>query len=517
MRDLIRLVLTSALLAASWLDAADWLTFAGDAQRTGWARGEDTLNRDNVKGLKLDWRLRLENEVKELNGLTVPVIIQGAITPRGFKDLALVAGSADTLYAIDVDTGKLLWQKKFTNSGTPKSPPHWLCPNSLTATPVIDKRSRTVYLITSDGKLRSLNVVNGEDRQPPAQFVPEFSKNWSLNLVDGVLYTAVSQGCNGAKSAVYAMNLLDPQRPVASFFSTTTGGAGIWGRAGVAVTSTGVVYAETGDGPWDTAAGKYSDTFLALTPRDLKLADYYTPANRAWITRKDLDMGCISPVVFQHKQWELVAGGGKEGVLFLLDAKSPGGQDHRTPLYRSQLLTNEEVDFAGRGFWGGLSTWEDPKGVRWLLAPAAGPPASTAPKFPHSYGETPNGSVMAFRVEVKEGKPVLTAGWNSRDMSLPEPVVIANGLVFALANGENARQVDSGGRLLTSQERATTPTGNAILYALDAETGRELYSSGKTIPGWTHFSGLAISNGRVYVVTHDGWVYAFGLGLVGQQ
>jgi hypothetical protein len=273
----------------------------------------------------------------------------------------------------------------------------------------------------------------------------------------------------------------------------------------------GRVYAETGDGPYDTAAGKWADTFLGLSAKELKLSDYYTPANRAWITKKDLDMGCISPMVFRYKNWELVAGGGKEGVLYLLDAKSLGGADHRTPLYRSNLITNEDVDFAARGFWGAFSTWQDPAGVRWLYAPAWGPPASSAPKFPLTDGATPNGSVMAFKIEEQGGKPVPVAAWMSRDMSVPEPVVIANGVVFALSNGENVRQVDSDGRLLSTEFRASNPSGNAVLYALDAATGKVLYDSAKTIPGWTHFSGLAVAGGRVYVVTHDSTLHAFGL------
>jgi outer membrane protein assembly factor BamB len=52
-------------------------------------------------------------------------------------------------------------------------------------------------------------------------------------------------------------------------------------------------------------------------------------------------------------------------------------------------------------------------------------------------------------------------------------------------------------------------TSHAVLYAFDARTGKELYSSGDIIPNWTHFSGLAVSNGRVYVVTHDSTIYAF--------
>jgi len=503
--------LLPGLLLMSGVAAGDWLTFGGDPQRTGWVR-ESAFTKENAGRLKLEWKINIDNRPKELNSLTAPLVAGGVITPRGFMELVVVAGSSDVVFAVDADSGKLFWQRKLAAEGTPKSEPHWLCPNALNATPVIDRQTGTVYVIASDGKLHSLSLVNGEELAPAAQFVPPFSKNWSLNLADGVIYTTISQGCNGAKSAVYAMDVTKPERPVTSLLSTTTGGAGIWGRAGAAISPSGLVFAETGDGPYDAAAGKLPDTILAVSVKDLKLVDYYTPANRAWITRKDLDMGCISPVVFPFKQSELVAGSGKEGVIYLLDAKSPGGADHRTPLYRSGLITNEEANFWGRGFWGAFATREDDKGARWLYAPAWGPPGSGAPKFDYSYGETPNGSIMAFRVEEKDGKLTLAGVWMSSNLSVPEPPVVAGGVVFALSNGENVEQVDSQGKILTSAQRATRPAGNAVLYAFDADTGKDLYSSKDAISGWTHFSGLGVSGGRMYVVTHDSHLYAFGLG-----
>lgn len=498
------------LAMSAILPAGDWLTFGFDPQRTSWARTEEILNATNVKGMKLIWSLQLENSPRELVSLTAPIVVSKATTPRGFKELVIVAGSSDSLWVIDSDTGKLFWSKKFTYAGKPRREPSWLCPNSLNATPVADKRTRRVYMVTSDGFLRSLNFINGEDDIAPFSFVPEYSKNWSLNLVDGVVYTTISQGCNGVRSAVYGVDMNDPNRPVTKFEATSTGGAGIWGRAGVAFGANGRIFAETGDGPWD-AQTKWADTFLGLNARDLKLADYYTPENRAWITRKDLDMGCMSPVVFPFKGKELVAGAGKEGVIYLLDGSKLGGEDHRTPLYRSNLITNEEVNFYERGFWGSMATWEDSEGTRWLYAPAWGPPASTAPKFPLTYGDTPHGSIMAFKVVEKDGKPSLEAAWNSRDMPYADPPVIAGGVVFALASGGNEHQVDSGGRLLTTEFRIKNPTGNAILYAFDAKTGKELFNSGKTITGWTHFSGIAVAEGRVYVTTWDSKVYAFGI------
>jgi outer membrane protein assembly factor BamB len=46
---------------------------------------------------------------------------------------------------------------------------------------------------------------------------------------------------------------------------------------------------------------------------------------------------------------------------------------------------------------------------------------------------------------------------------------------------------------------------------LDAVTGKELFSSGDAIHGFTHFSAPVVSDGRVYVVTYDSTVYSFGL------
>ena len=51
---------------------------------------------------------------------------------------------------------------------------------------------------------------------------------------------------------------------------------------------------------------------------------------------------------------------------------------------------------------------------------------------------------------------------------------------------------------------------HAVLYALDAETGKEIYSSKEAIDSRNHYSGIALA-GRIYVSTYDARVYAFGL------
>ena len=117
---------------------------------------------------------------------------------------------------------------------------------------------------------------------------------------------------------------------------------------------------------------------------------------------------------------------------------------------------------------------------------------------------------MAFRVELKDGSPMLSPAWISRDLNVPEPPIIANGVVFALSSGEDVHQADAVGNGKNTKERLKGST-HAALYALHSESGKELFSSGDTIASFTHFGGIALSNGRIFVSTYDGFVYAFGL------
>jgi outer membrane protein assembly factor BamB len=496
--------------------AASWLTFGGDQQRSGWAKNETLLSPDTVKRMQLLWKLKLDNEPKELNSLTSPVVINPVYTNHGAETYVVVGGSSDNLYVVDADTGKVVWQKHFANDGPPPKEPKsnisYFCPNALNDTPLImnGQAGVTVYVISIDGKLHGLNIVNGEDRFPPTQFVPPYSKNWSLNYSSSFIYTTTSQGCGQTKSGVWGMDLSSPDKRVA-FFQSDTFGGGIWGRGGAALDAAGTIYAETGDGAFDPSNGKYGDTFLALSSRELKLLDYYTPPNASYLTRKDLDMGNTTPAVFPYKDRELIVGSGKEGALFLLDAKTLGGDTHRKPLFESPLYANPDADIAGKGFWGAFATWEDSKGVRWVYAPAWGDPSSNAQSFPATNGPALDGSIMAFNVQDKDGQPILTPAWISHNMSVAEAPVVANGVVFSISSGEFTRQVKDNGALYTSAERIARTTGNATLYAFDAETGKELFSSGKTMPSFTHLGAIAVSDGRVFATTHDSTLYAFGI------
>ena len=510
-------VTAAIALGCFTLWGADWLTDGYDPERTNWQRDETILNTANAKDIKLLWKLKLDNQPRQMHALFAPLIVGSVNTSSGPKQIAIVAGVSDNIYAIDADKGELLWKKHFENTWNPQQSDGRgggiLCPGGLTATPVIGPTETpgkyTLYAASWDGRLHQLNVANGEELAPPSKFMPPNGKPYALNLVKNVIYTHSAQGCGGNPNMAYSYDLAT--KKVGSWGPA---GGGMWGRQGPAISSSGVMYTGTGDGRWDPENGLFGNGIIGvkLDPetKALRLEDYYGPSNAEWLFKRDLDMQ-VTPVIFKYKGKELMVDAGKECRLYLMDTDSIGGDDHRTPLYRTPLICNEEVNFASAGIWGSLASWEDSVGTRWVLTPFWGPKHS-AFKAPIEHGPVRDGGVAAFKVEERGGKLELAPAWVSRDMNRGEPPVIANGIVFGYGNGENTAQstpeLGLGANRADLRIKGST---HAVLYALDAQTGKELWSSGDQITSWNHWSGISVVNGRVYIATFDGGVYSFGI------
>jgi outer membrane protein assembly factor BamB len=169
-----------------------------------------------------------------------------------------------------------------------------------------------------------------------------------------------------------------------------------------------------------------------------------------------------------------------------------------------------------------MAAWQDGTGNQWVLVPFWGP-VSKGFHAAVEHSRPTGGGVAAYKLEEKSGKWQLTPSWLSRDMDLAEEVVVANGVAFAYGGGEDGTQVlqDAawnepggpryGGGLSSGSVRRNPNGRHATLYALDALTGKELWSSGSQIASWNHFSGLTVANGRAYVGTFDGMLYCFGV------
>src|SRR3989442_2533629 len=205
--------------------ASDWLTWGYDQERSGWNRAETTLSKDNVSGLVLLWSAQLPTPPREiaLSTLTAPLVVEGVTTSQGNRTVVFVVASDDTVFAIDADSGQVVWRKAFPNTLTPPQTATWLCSNTQNATPVIDKQKGIIYLNTSDGKLRGLSLTTGDERLTPAEFVTPFARNWSLNLIDDVVYSPTARGCGAAIANISAMDLSDPAHSRVSRLYTSGG------------------------------------------------------------------------------------------------------------------------------------------------------------------------------------------------------------------------------------------------------------------------------------------------------
>jgi hypothetical protein len=246
-----------------------------------------------------------------------------------------------------------------------------------------------------------------------------------------------------------------------------------------ATLSGGIAYLVTGSGP--TADQVYPYSIVALSGKELKAKDWYTPAEDAG------NLQDLAPIAFTFKRQEILAAPGKDGRFVLLDSKSLGGSDHHTPLFQTPTISSSKAEA-----WGGMTHWQDANGTSWILASEPGPLAAEA-KFETNNGAVTHGSIVAFKLAEQEGKTVLIPAWSSQDMVNPAPPVVANGVVIALSEGD----------------RKT----NARLYVLDATTGKPLYDSGSEIATYAQMSGVSFGDSHAFFTTHDGTLYCYGIGM----
>ncbi|MEQ1908732.1 MAG: PQQ-binding-like beta-propeller repeat protein [Vicinamibacterales bacterium] len=525
----------------------EWLTWGYDQERTLWNQAETALNKDNVARLSLKWKTQIPTPAREevLATLTTPLVAK-VDTPQGLATRVFVVGSDDTVFAVDAANGAISWQRRFPNTMTPSVAPDYRCPSTQNATPVIDKETGTIYVSTSDGKLRGLSLVNGDDRMPPIDFTNVFARNWSLNLIDGVIYSPTARGCLGIPSHLTSVDLKDPARRKREFFTSPGGPSGAWGRGGI-VRGPKYIYVQTADGPYDPGAGKFGNSVLALTFEDLRLADSYTPENWEYLNAKDLDLSSANAVAFPFQGRTIVASVGKESVVSLLDGENLGGKNHQTPLYTSPRWGNDEAMLHDRGVWGAMATWQDAQGRRYLAMSMLGPVGKSTPPFKYTNGPANDGSLMTFEVrqDTATSKPMLVPLWTSRELHAPDVPVVANGVVYAFQSGKDSTETRAlgaargagGGRGTGGAVGANAARGagagsgagrgasagrgagaapasasigtTAILYAFDADTGKQLFST--ELDSFNHFTNPVVADGVVYAVTWDGKLYAFGL------
>lgn len=345
--------------------------------------------------------------------------------------------------------------------------------------------SGVAYAITSDGMLHVLGLPSGKDMQRPAPFLPANAR-WSSPIgVGTMLYTATAGGCGGAPHAVWAIDLDDDARRVVSW---ETGGGPVAGA--VAFASDGTLFAAVGAGS-ATVDGK-ANAIVALDPATLRVKDWFSRPTADFVT---------GPTILTYKGREIVAAASRDGRVWLLDAKSPGGTNHGTPLHVSKPILGAGAAVGGDA----LAAWSARPAAKpgapeaaaeetdWILVPVAGRPAAG---MPSTNGAITRGAVAALRLTGTTGALALEPGWTSHDLAAPATPLVVNGVVFTLATGTPA---SDGGR--------GTP---AVLHAYDGISGTRVWTSGQAMTAPASPGSLWVGYGQVYVGGLDGTLHAFG-------
>src|SRR5947207_2253762 len=97
----------------------NWTTSNADAQRTSWMRTDSRISRDSVQkagAFQLIWKTKLDNQTRQLNSLTPPVLLNTIISYKGFKSLLFIGGSSDNVYSIDYDLNRIFWTRLLSSS-----------------------------------------------------------------------------------------------------------------------------------------------------------------------------------------------------------------------------------------------------------------------------------------------------------------------------------------------------------------------------------------------------------------
>src|SRR5439155_12577867 len=108
--------------------------------------------------------------------------------------------------------------------------------------------------------------------------------------------------------------------------------------------SDGAIYAAIGQGR--AAEGGYANAVVALDPLTLKVKDWFQHPGADFVS---------TPVVFQSKGREFLAEVAGDGRIFLLDAASLGGTDHKTPLEITPASSGTRAGV----FAAALASWAD--------------------------------------------------------------------------------------------------------------------------------------------------------------
>jgi hypothetical protein len=498
----------------------DVLTYHNDNARTGQNLSETVLTPTNVNsttfGKLAAYTLDGRVDAQPLYASNVTVPGQGA------HNLLVVPTEHDSVYALDADSGTVIWKTSMLKAGEQSSDDRGCGQVSpeigVTDTPVIDRAhapNGVVYAVamSKDGsgqyhqRLHALDLVLGTELMGgPTEiqatfpgtgdgtngtdvvFAPgQYKERVGLLLLDGSVYLGWASHCDIRPYTgwimAYNANTL-AQTSVLNVVPNGSEGA-IWmAGAGLAADTSGNIYFLDANGDFDSnltngfpTNGNFGNAFLKLsTTSGLKVADYFEMDNQLQENSTDQDLGSGGAMLLPDLSdgaghtMHLAVGAGKDTNIYIVNRDLMGKFSPSSNAIYQELA-------------GAL-----PSGV-WSM------PAY----FNNTVYYGGNGDfIKAFSI-------------TNAKLSTTPTAQSSNGFVYPGATPSISANGASNGIVWALENTST-----AVLHAYDATTLHELYNSNQATGGRDHFGAgnkfmtPTIVNGKVFVATPTG-VAVFGI------
>lgn len=460
-----------------------WPAFDGGGARNGANYAETVITPATVGGLGRLWQTTLPDVVD-----SAPVEQPNVVTPSGTRDLLFVTTSGGGLFAVDANSGAIVWESDHPAGSCVFDNTSQTCYTD--SAPALDPSGAYVYTYGLDGFIHKHAVGDGTEITgggwPEAVTLkPTVEKESSpLNIGNGYLYVSTAsysdlgdyQGhvvaINLATGAQTVFNTLCSNQPVHFVEQPGTPDcagvtAGVWARGAMAIDpNTGNVFLATGNGPYDPASFDYGDSVIELAPDASTTggapADTYTPSNYADLQATDLDLGSSSPALLPQQPGSLTpymaVQSGKDEVVRLLNRQNlsgQGGPNHTGGELQALALPQ------GGEVLTQPAVWTDPTGVTWVFIA--------------------NGNgLSAFTLTTD------SSGHSS--------------LQVAYANGDSGSSPFVAGGVLYVQ-------GYGVISALNPLTGTLLWSADS---GGLHWQSPIVVNGHLYVTDNNRTITSYG-------
>ncbi len=356
----------------------DVLTWHNDALRTGQNTTESILTPAKVNAANFGL---LKNVVVDGKVDAQPLYVSALSVGSKRHNLLLIATEHDSVYAVDADTGAVLWQRSLLGAGETTSDPrncNQVTPEiGITATPAIDKRvgpHGTAYVVamSKDGsgnyyqRIHALDLSTGAEQfngpttvhatypgtgdgssGGTVTFDPkQYKERPGLLIANGQLYTSWGSHCDIRPYGGWLMTYNETtlaQTGVLDFVPNGNDAAPWNAGAGPGADAQGNVYLSLGNGTFDTtlngggfpSQGDYGNALVKVNPpaSGLQVTDYWTMYNSNSESNVDTDLGSGGAMLLPDvtdstgKVQHLLVAAGKDHNLYVADRDNMGKFD----------------------------------------------------------------------------------------------------------------------------------------------------------------------------------------------